>query len=83
MYIKELSKGIKIKGFKKNGLTWLCQCDPFVYMFRIDPGKYCDKNVLKFFYYLKKEKKIKKPYFWLLTQLRNDGARQPNTPYQV
>ncbi|ANU56799.1 MULTISPECIES: DUF4304 domain-containing protein [Bacteroidales] len=44
MYIKELSKGIKIKGFKKNSLTWLCQCDPFVYMFRIEPGKYCDKN---------------------------------------
>lgn len=44
MYIKELSKGIKIKGFRKNGLTWLCQCDPFVYVFRIEPGKYCDKN---------------------------------------
>ncbi|UVV56067.1 DUF4304 domain-containing protein [Bacteroides fragilis] len=44
MYIKELSKGIKVKGFKKNGLTWLCQCDPFVCIFRIEPGKYCDKN---------------------------------------
>lgn len=44
MYIKELSKGIKIKGFRKIGLTWLCQRNPFVYVFRIEPGKYCDKN---------------------------------------
>lgn len=46
MYHKELSKGIKIKGFRKNGFTWLCQCNPFVYVFRIEPGKYSDKDWL-------------------------------------
>lgn len=46
MYIKELSKGIKINGFRRNGLTWLCQRNPFVYVFRIEPGKYCDKDWL-------------------------------------
>lgn len=44
MYIKELSKRIKMKGFRKHGLTWLCQREPFIFVFTIEPGKYCDKN---------------------------------------
>ena len=50
--INKLSKEIKIKGFKKTGLTWLSECDPFVYVINIQPGKYVDENEEYFTIYI-------------------------------
>jgi hypothetical protein len=50
--INKLSKEVKIKDFKKIGLTWLCECNPFVYVINIQPGKYTDEHEEYFTIYI-------------------------------
>ncbi len=50
--INKLSKDIKIAGFKKAGFTWSCECDPFVYIINIQPGKYMDHTEEYFTIYI-------------------------------
>lgn len=50
--INKLSKEIKIAGFKKAGFIWSCECNSFIYIINIQPGKYIDDTEEYFTIYM-------------------------------